>query len=205
MAKFDEDFTQIEYSATECIDSSGSSDGFYGANVIFYGGRFRMAYCDRKTGNPDSSTWEIREAFGETPESFTDSAVICAGAVVNDGLYRSSHSDECCYFTHRGRLYLLVSGTSRYKNSGNRGNRCFGLFYLDDDGTWREDIRNPVFITRFTEPMSGDRTGPGVQTISAVIRTCISIQLTVSCTFTGPQPQERIITRLGWQGLILRI
>lgn len=156
--KFDEDFStdSIEYSSGEIIDSSGSSNGFYGVSVIRYGTQYRMVYCDRDdNANPDLSTnpWSSKEAFSDTPEGmFVYNNTICTGRSTNDGIYRSNHTDHHCYFLYKGRLYLLVGGTARYLDSGTRGNRAFGMFYWDErkaTPAWVEDIRSPIFINTF--------------------------------------------------------
>lgn len=153
--KFDEDFSigSIEYSSGEILDSTGIANGYYGIASIRYGSKWRMAYCNRKNGNPDTDQWETREAFADVPEGpFTYSATILTGGSTNDGSIRSSHTDHHYYFLWKGRLYLIIGCTSRYKYSGNRGNRVYGLFYWDEKlatPAWVENPHNPIFINPF--------------------------------------------------------
>ena len=164
--KFDENFSSdsIEYSSDEIIDSSGSSVGFVQPSVVYYAGKWRMVYLDEDdNSDPASSTnpWTLREAFSDTPEGpFTDAGAIITARTTNDGSYRSGHIAGPAYFMWKGRLYLFVSGTSRYKYSGTRGNAMYGLFYWDDrlaTPAWVEDKRNPIFMN----PEYGASLWPG--------------------------------------------
>ena len=163
--KFDEDFTSgsIEYSDNEILTSSGN--GFAHPTVIQYGARWRMAVsCRDDNPSPISSSnpWSIIESYSSIPEGpFTASDTILVGRTTNDGIYNSSHSDIPSYFSWKGRLYMFVGATSRYKYSGTRANREFGLYYWNDresTPSWVADPRNPILIN----PMYSDNVWPGV-------------------------------------------
>ena len=67
---FDEDFSAVEYSSAEIIDSSASSLGLQAPSVIRYGAEWRMLYTDRDdNANPDLSTnpWTLKEATASSP------------------------------------------------------------------------------------------------------------------------------------------
>jgi len=156
--KFDEDFSagSIEYSDDEIVDSSGSgTSGYCAPSVIYYAGKYRMVYCDRKDGDPDNDDWCVKEAFADTPEGpFENPVTIFEASSTNEGIWRSSHSDNFCYFLWKGRLYLLLAGTSRYLASGTRGNRVLGLCSWDEKlatPAWVEDPRGPIFLSFYND------------------------------------------------------
>jgi len=152
--KFDEDFSagSIEYAPDEIIDSSGATNGLVAPSVIYYAGKYRMAYTDRNdNSSPVNSTnpWKSKEAFSNTPEgTFTYSADICSGRTGNAGSWREGWTDNHCYFMWKGKLCLIMGGTSRYSTSGTRANRVNGLWYWDEKlatPAWVEDKRNPIW------------------------------------------------------------
>ena len=49
----------------------------------------------------------------------------------NNSIWLEGHSDNYMLFTENGNLYALVSGTSRYKTSGVRGDRVVGIMAYD--------------------------------------------------------------------------
>lgn len=154
--KFDEDLTSasIEYSANHIFGTEPTgAAGYYANSVIRYGNRHRMIFQNRTNANPDVSAWEIWEAYSDSELGPFDYVVgttdpVIATVYTNDGSFRSSHSDAFGMFMYKGRLYMIVAGTSRYKESGNKANRVYGLFYLDEraGGAWREDTRSPLLI-----------------------------------------------------------
>ena len=153
--KFDENFENITYSTSECIDSSGASAGFIAPSVVKYRTGYKMLFISREnSNNPDKCPqgWLLKEAVCDSlTGEYLDISIIFEGRLENDGSYRSSHVDAIFAFEWQGKHYAFIAGTSRYLSSAKRGNRVYGLIYHDGDG-WKEDHRSPVFIN----PIYGD-------------------------------------------------
>lgn len=148
--KFDEDFLNISYASAEIIDSSGSSNGFIAPSVVKWNGEYKMLFTDRSdNANPNSATggWKLKDANCATIDgTYIVNSTIFAGNLSNDGIYCSSHIDNCFAFVWKETLYVLTGGTSWYKHSGNRGNRVTGLIKYDvDSDSWIEDTKSPIF------------------------------------------------------------
>jgi hypothetical protein len=140
--KFDENFTNIEYSPTEVLDRTGTDSGFYEPNITFYKGEYRLMVANR-TGNLDTDGWGIDEYIADSPEGpwiletrdVFDSTSLASTRpwYTNQYNYRSNHTTESCYFTYQDSLYCIIDGTARWNYSGNRGEREFGVTYYDEN------------------------------------------------------------------------
>lgn len=155
--KFDEDFRDFQY-YTELLKSKPKvKNGMYFPTVIKYQDSYRMMWVNRWEKNPAS--WDLYEGLADSELGKFDfnrvkSNPVLKPATHNDGIFRSNHTHQPTYFIENDSLYLTYDGTSRWKTSGNRGNRLFGVArYNSDLEMWIEDARNPLFIN----PLYGDR------------------------------------------------
>jgi|GEM_PF-2267825 len=150
--KFNEDFSNIVWSADSIIDSSAYADGFTGASVINHNGMYRMMVVGR-SADILTEAWEVVEATSTTQEGpFINQEVIMAGITDNQGIFNSSHTDAFSYFKYDGKLYCIIGGTSRWRESGNKVNRIYGLMKFNDSTeTWTILDQSPLFMN----PLAG--------------------------------------------------
>jgi len=134
--KCDEDFSNETFYHSVVTDSVDYATGAYYPSMVLFEGEYYIFYTARGA-SPDTSTWDFRvikssnyaNFSGSTAKTITTNTLLADGATgANQEKWYNSHIDSNTSFIWEDRLYILVSGTSRYDISGNRSNRINGLF-----------------------------------------------------------------------------
>ncbi len=156
--KFDEYFRDIQYFKQIIIPAAPNcKTGEYFPTVIQYDNQYRMMWVNRIDDSP--TTWFLSEGISDDELGPFDPGSLSSNPVLtsinwHNGSFRSNHTHCPSYFIWEDELYCIIDGTSRWKTSGNRANRLFGIIKYDKiRQIWLEDLRNPLFIN----PMYGDQ------------------------------------------------
>jgi len=150
--KFDEDFKDTRYFENLIFPAPHPTNktGVYFPTVVQFQDHYRMMWVNRS--GEDKTSWYLSEGIasnevGPFDYRLVDSNPVFRPAKDNNGIFRSNHTHQPSYFKLNNNLFCLYDGTSRWKTSGNRGNRLFGMAHFDPaEKRWFEDTRNPIFI-----------------------------------------------------------
>jgi hypothetical protein len=141
---FDEDFTTITFS--DPITDTTPYYGKWGGSLVKIGSYYHLAYL---YANQLPADREIRVAKCEDLEGpYVDYQTILAGTSgVNDGVPWSNNVDAFGIFFDGAKYYGLFGGTSKWSESGNKGNRLYCLLdFNEETEVWSFNEKSPVII-----------------------------------------------------------
>ena len=146
--KFNEDMSWFEFGEEPMILPVVGL-GAYQPSVTFYNGKYHMLLAELNSASePDNGDWTIGHYESDNPLTgwARERGVETLAYRDIKDCFRSSHSTECRMFTHEGKLYSFIDGTSRWNAAGNRGQRNIGLMMYDEMRmTWVPYHVGPVF------------------------------------------------------------
>lgn len=144
---FDEDMNNITYSTTDILDTTGTYTGLYEGSIYFYACEYRIITAARMSADVNATPWQLWEYRSDNvdgPYTFSRVVLDTTSSTIRDlhTCNRSSHSTETYMFEINGELYSMMCGTSRWNDSGNRGERQFGVIHFNRfKDIWEDDTR----------------------------------------------------------------
>ena len=138
LMKFDEDFITIEY-IDRVKEEPTSSSGCIGGAICKFNDEWHLFYTDRTSGNLNTDPWLFKHCKSDAYDgTFSEGVTLLSGSTSAAGAstalrnqWYNMHIDQNCAFEYEGRLFTLIGGTSRHKESGNVGNRYWGVAEYD--------------------------------------------------------------------------
>lgn len=130
------DCTEIEIS-----DGLAEDINAYTCSLVYYKCKYYLIITNN-TGGLDGWTVEMRESDSLLGPYTKKCDVIGSQYDNNKSVWLEGWCDMHCPFVERGKLYMLMGGTSRYRWSAVKANRVTGLMEYDDQtNSWK--ITNP--------------------------------------------------------------